>query len=83
MCLPWQRVAEILVESVFSEQIISQLVQFSPGVSGAGSKNGAAAEVALRLHPLACPEFPALWKERSWARHTQELRFLLPLLMLC
>ena len=70
MCLPWQRVAEILEESIFSEQIISQLVQLSPGVSGAGSKTGAAAEVALRLHPLACPAFPVLWEERSWVRHT-------------
>lgn len=27
MVLPWQRVAEFLLESVFPEQIISQLVQ--------------------------------------------------------
>ena len=48
------------MKSMFLEQIISELVQFSSGVSGAGSKNGAVAKVALRLHPLACPAFPTL-----------------------
>lgn len=40
MALPWQGVAEFLMESMFSEQIISQLVQFSPGISGVGSNKG-------------------------------------------
>ena len=61
MVLPWQRVAEFLLESVFPEQIISQLVQLG-NWSQEGSWDGE--ECGEGTGP---PAFPTLPEEKPCA----------------
>ena len=57
MVLPWQRVAEFLLESVFPEQIISQLVQlgnWSQEGSWDGEECGEGTGPSVPLHGTPC-----------------------------